>query len=245
MKKVILSVLLSMFVLCSCSAPKGDATNIDQDNSITISQDNESEIFNDIEDIDDFNEIIASNIEKLVEPVDTNGNLVTVDELMPIIEAANSNMFLIGGGGDYYSYSEDGKYRNYQGEDFYSVLYSFYDVFSEEWGIADSYITSLKCYKSNDVLLISPHDLNNYEGIDEDIFNIKGTYTAISIDGGSGANPTFISNEFEITQRTENAIVLQNTAYYSKENSNPIQVYNYKMTLENGSWKFVNFERWY
>ena len=67
----------------------------------------------------------------------------------------------------------------------------------------------------------------------------------MDIDGGSGANPTFLSNEFEIINRAETSITLKNTAYYSEENDEPIQIFEYDMVFEDGTWKFNNFERWY
>lgn len=183
-------------------------------------------------------------IESLVEPVKTSGLEVTAEELMPIIEAANYDMYFINGGDDIFTL-KDGRYLNYGGEDFYSVLDSFYEVFAEESGIADKFISSLVCYKASDDLLIGRGNMPNYTRVDEDIFNIRGDYKKIWIDGGTGANPTFLSNEFEIINRTETTLTLKNTAYYNEENDNPVQVFEYDMVFEDGTWKFLNFEKWY
>ena len=177
--------------------------------------------------------------------VSTSGYDVTVEELMPIIKTANYDMYIIKYGGDWFNL-KDGHYVNYGGTDLYDMFNSMYEVFSEESGIAQDYISSLKCYSNGDELLISRGNMRNYTQVDEDIFNIDTTkYQTVDIDGGSGANPTFLSNEFEITNRAESSITLKNTAYYSEENDEPIQIFEYDMVFEDGTWKFNNFERWY
>ncbi len=177
--------------------------------------------------------------------VSTSGYDVTVEELMPIIKTANYDMYIIKYGGDWFNL-KDGHYVNYGGTDLYDMFNSMYEVFSEESGIAQDYISSLKCYSNGDELLISKGNMRNFTQVDEDIFNIDTTkYQTVDIDGGSGANPTFLSNEFEITNRAESSITLKNTAYYSEENDEPIQIFEYDMVFEDGTWKFNNFERWY
>ena len=177
--------------------------------------------------------------------ISTSGYDVTVEELMPIIDTADSDMYIIKYGGDWFNL-KDGHYVNYGGTDLYDMFNSMYEVFSEESGIAQDYISSLKCYCSANVLKISQVDMPNYTPVDEDIFNIDTTkYQTVDIDGGSGANPTFLSNEFEIINRAETSITLKNTAYYSEENDEPIQIFEYDMVFEDGTWKFNNFERWY
>ena len=177
--------------------------------------------------------------------VSTSGYDVTVEELMPIIDTADYDMFLIKSGGETFCL-KDGHYVNYGGTDLYDALNSMYEVFSEESGIAQDYISSLKCYSNGDELLISKGNMRNFTQVDEDIFNIDTTkYQTVDIDGGSGANPTFLHNEFEITNRAETSITLKNTAYYSEENDEPIQIFEYDMVFEDGTWKFNNFERWY
>ena len=154
-------------------------------------------------------------------------------------------MYLIEFGGETFDY-KDGHYLDYGGDDFYAFLNSLYDIFAEETNIAEDYISSLKCYDGVDnELLLSTKEMVNFKKIDEDIFNIKGSYDKITIDGGAGANPTYLYNEFEIIDRTETTLTLKNTAYYSEENDEPIQVFEYDMVLENGTWKFLNFERWF
>lgn len=177
--------------------------------------------------------------------ISTSGYDVTVEELMPIIKTANYDMYIIKYGGDWFNL-KDGHYVNYGGTDLYDMFNSMYEVFSEESGIAQDYISSLKCYSNGDELLISKGNMRNFTQVDEDIFNIDTTkYQTVDIDGGSGANPTFLSNEFEITNRAESSITLKNTAYYSEENDEPIQIFEYDMVFEDGTWKFNNFERWY
>ena len=169
---------------------------------------------------------------------------VTLEELMPVIETAEYDMYLIDGGDEIFNL-KDGHYLSYNQKDFYDVLNSFYDVFADESGIADDFTASLRCYKSGDELLIMRGEASNYEAVEEDIFNIGGNYETVTICGGIGSNPTFLSNEFEITNRTETTLTVKNTAYYSEENDNPVQVFEYNMVSEDGKWKFLNFERWY
>lgn len=181
----------------------------------------------------------------LTEPVGTSGLEVTVEELLPIAQIARNDMYLMECGGKIFNY-KDGHYLGYGGDDFYAFLNSLYDIFAEETNIAEDYISSLKCYDGGDnELLISTGEMVNFKKIDEDIFNIKGRYDRITIDGGAGSNPTYLYNEFEITDRTETTLTLKNTAYYNEENDEPIQVFEYNMVLEDGTWKFLNFECWY
>lgn len=217
MKKIMLVVTLAFtaMMLCSCS---------DEKNTDVIETTLHSSI--------------------LSETVAANGFDVTLEEIMPIIETANYNMYLVEGGDDTFQF-KDGHYLNYNGMDFYEVIGSFYDVFAEESVIADNYISSLICYKSGDELLLMRSENANYEKVEEDIFNISNDYKTITIGGGTGSNPTFLSNEFEITDRTETTLTVKNTAYYSEENDNPVQTFEYKMVFEDGMWKFLNFERWY
>lgn len=183
-------------------------------------------------------------ITPIIEPVNISGLDITVEELMPIIETARYNMYLIDGGDEIFNL-EDGRYVNFNQKDFYAVLYSFYDVFSNESKIADNFLSSLICYKSGKELLIERGECPNFIKVEEDIFNISNSYEKVTIDGGIGSNPTYLNNEFEIINRTETTITLKNTAYYSEENDEPIQVFEYSMVLEDGTWKFNNFERWY
>lgn len=183
-------------------------------------------------------------ITPIIEPVNISGLDITVEELMPIIETARYNMYLIDGGDEIFNL-EDGRYVNFNQKDFYAVLYSFYDVFSNESKIADNFLSSLICYKSGKDLLIERGECPNFIKVEEDIFNISNSYEKVTIDGGIGSNPTYLNNEFEIINRTETTITLKNTAYYSEENDEPIQVFEYSMVLEDGTWKFNNFERWY
>ena len=76
--------------------------------------------------------------------VNTSGYDVTVEELMPIIDTADSDMYIIKYGGDWFNL-KDGHYVNYGGTDLYDMFNSMYEVFSEESGIAQDYISSLKC----------------------------------------------------------------------------------------------------
>lgn len=179
------------------------------------------------------------------ESLSTSGYDVTVEELMPIIKTANYDMYIIKCGGDWFNL-KDGHYVNYGGTDLYDMFNSMYEVFSEGSGIAQDYISSLKFYCAENVLKISQVNMPNYTQVDEDIFNIDTTkYQTVDIDGGSGANPTFLYNEFEIINRSDSSITLKNTAYYSEENDNPVQIFEYDMVFEDGTWKFNNFERWY
>lgn len=187
----------------------------------------------------------TASTETNTKSVSTSGYDVTVEELMPIIDTADYDMYIIKFGGDWFNL-KDGHYVNYVGTDLYDMFNSMYEVFSEESGIAQDYISSLKCYNNGDELLISKGNMRNFTQVDEDIFNIDTTkYQTVNIDGGSGANPTFLSNEFEIINRAETSITLKNTAYYSEENDEPIQIFEYDMVFEDGTWKFNNFERWY
>lgn len=190
-------------------------------------------------------EIVPNDFIPLTEPVGTSGLEVTVEELLPIAQTARNDMYLMEYGGKIFNY-KDGHYLGYSGDDFYAFLNSLYDIFAEETNIAEAYILSLKCYDGGDnELLLSTEEMVHFKKIDEDIFNLKGNYDKITIDGGAGSNPTYLYNKFEITDRTETTLTLKNTAYYNEENDEPIQVFEYNMVLEDGTWKFLNFECWY
>lgn len=212
----------------------------EESDTITFSKEIES-------NSDKITEVVTSEkaiITPIIEPVNISGLYVTVEELMPIIETARYNMYLIDGGDEIFNL-DNGRYLSFNQQDFYAVLYSFYDVFSNGSEIADKFLSSLICYKSGKELLIERRECPNFIKVEEDIFNISNIYEKVTIDGGIGANPTYLNNEFEIINRTETTITLKNTAYYSEENDEPIQVFEYEMVLEDGTWKFNNFERWY
>ena len=171
---------------------------------------------------------------------DCSGYTVSVEDLKEIIDKAYLCDYCIRGG-DLKYYFEDGDYYNYSGETYDEFINSFCDVFSSESGIAEEYFSSHKGYLVGNELYIQK-SLDDTRPIEEDIRNISGSYDAIYIYGGTGSNPTFIRNEFEITERKENSIVLKNTAYYNEENNTPVKTYEYKMVIEDGKWKFVNFE---
>lgn len=253
-----------MLSLSSCAVKNADDNNTE--NSITVSEetvtcsdesdseesslqtsnvDTVTETSLEVSNSSNSDELSYTDIEANLKSVSTSGYDVTVEELMPIIKTANYDMYIIKYGGDWFSL-KDGHYVNYGGTDLYDMFNSMYEVFSEESGIAQDYISSLKCYSNGDELLISKGNMRNFTQVDEDIFNIDTTkYQTVDIDGGSGANPTFLSNEFEIINRAETSITLKNTAYYSEENDEPIQIFEYDMVFEDGTWKFNNFERWY
>ncbi len=263
MRKILL-ILLFVLSLSSCAVKNSDADNTE--NSVTVSEetvtcsdesDSEesslqtsnvdivTETSSEVSNSSNSDELSYTDIEANLKSVSTSGYDVTVEELMPIIKTANYDMYIIKYGGDWFNL-KDGHYVNYGGTDLYDMFNSMYEVFSEESGIAQDYISSLKCYSNGDELLISKGNMRNFTQVDEDIFNIDTTkYQTVDIDGGSGANPTFLHNEFEITNRAETSITLKNTAYYSEENDEPIQIFEYDMVFEDGTWKFNNFERWY
>ena len=263
MRKILLT-LLFVLSLSSCAVKNADDNNTE--NSITVSEetvtcsdesdseesslqtsnvDTVTETSLEVSNSSNSDESSYTDTEANMESVSTSGYDVTVEELMPIIKTANYDMYIIKYGGDWFNL-KDGHYVNYGGTDLYDMFNSMYEVFSEESGIAQDYISSLKCYSNGDELLISKGNMRNFTQVDEDIFNIDTTkYQTVDIDGGSGANPTFLSNEFEITNRAESSITLKNTAYYSEENDEPIQIFEYDMVFEDGTWKFNNFERWY
>ena len=263
MRKILLT-LLFVLSLSSCAVKNADDNNTE--NSITVSEetvtcsdesdseesslqtsnvDTVTETSLEVSNSSNSDESSYTDTEANMESVSTSGYDVTVEELMPIIKTANYDMYIIKYGGDWFNL-KDGHYVNYGGTDLYDMFNSMYEVFSEESGIAQDYISSLKCYCSANVLKISQVDMPNYTPVDEDIFNIDTTkYQSVDITGGSGANPTFLSNEFEIINRAETSITLKNTAYYSEENDEPIQIFEYDMVFEDGTWKFNNFERWY
>ncbi len=243
MKKLTAAVLsLLCLTLTACGKTADNAQeNLTEETSSTITEVAETEKIS----VTSESETTVISTEANMESVSTSGYDVTVEELMPIIKTANYDMYIIKYGGDWFNL-KDGHYVNYGGTDLYDMFNSMYEVFSEESGIAQDYISSLKCYSNGDELLISRGNMRNYTQVDEDIFNIDTTkYQTVDIDGGSGANPTFLSNEFEITNRAESSITLKNTAYYSEENDDPIQIFEYDMVFEDGTWKFNNFERWY
>ena len=243
MKKLTAAVLsLLCLTLTACGKTADNAQeNLTEETSSTITEVAETEKIS----VTSVSETTVISTEANMESVSTSGYDVTVEELMPIIKTANYDMYIIKYGGDWFNL-KDGHYVNYGGTDLYDMFNSMYEVFSEESGIAQDYISSLKCYSNGDELLISRGNMRNYTQVDEDIFNIDTTkYQTVDIDGGSGANPTFLSNEFEITNRAESSITLKNTAYYSEENDDPIQIFEYDMVFEDGTWKFNNFERWY
>ncbi len=243
MKKLTAAVLsLLCLTLTACGKTADNAQeNLTEETSSTITEVAETEKIS----VTSESETTVISTEANMESVSTSGYDVTVEELMPIIKTANYDMYIIKYGGDWFNL-KDGHYVNYGGTDLYDMFNSMYEFFSEESGIAQDYISSLKCYSNGDELLISRGNMRNYTQVDEDIFNIDTTkYQTVDIDGGSGANPTFLSNEFEITNRAESSITLKNTAYYSEENDDPIQIFEYDMVFEDGTWKFNNFERWY
>ncbi len=263
MRKILL-ILLFVLSLSSCAMKNVDTNNAE--NSVTVSEetvtcpdesdseesslqtsyvDTVTETSSEVSNSSNSDESSYTDTEANTKSVSTSGYDVTVEELMPIIDTADYDMFLIKSGGETFCL-KDGHYVNYGGTDLYDALNSMYEVFSEESGIAQDYISSLKCYTYADVLLLSKGNMRNFTQVDEDIFNIDTTkYQTVDIDGGSGANPTFLSNEFEIINRAETSITLKNTAYYSEENDEPIQIFEYDMVFEDGTWKFNNFERWY
>ncbi len=176
------------------------------------------------------------------EKTDCSGYTVSVEDLKETIDKAYLCDYCIRGG-DLKFYFKDGDYYNYSGETYDEFINSFCDVFSSESGIAEEYFSSHKGYLVGNELYIQ-EILDDAKPIEEDIRNISGSYDAIYIYGVTGSNPTFIRNEFEITECKENSIVLKNTAYYNEENDTPVKTYEYKMVIENGKWKFVNFESW-
>lgn len=184
---------------------------------------------------------------KLFEYVSTDGSNVTVDELMPIIDRANKNMGLINGCGDVFYKDENDDYYDLNNENLQDILSSFYDVFSKESHIAQDYIASLSFFQDKNCLSITNTDKAGYKHIGESIFYLNEKYSGnqIIIEGEKQTDTTFIKNGFEITDRTETTLTLVNTAYYNEDNANSIQTFKYKMVLEDGTWKFLSFERWY
>lgn len=252
MKKMVL-VFLLVLSLSSCGIRNDHSTDtsnyIDTYNFYDVNKESYAITFSEKSESNSNkeNEVVTSEnaiITPIIEPVNISGLYITVEELMPIIETARYNMYLIDGGDEIFNL-EDGRYVSFNQKDFYAVIYSFYDVFSNESKIADKFFSSLICYKSGKELLIERGECPNFTKVKEDIFNISNSYEKVTIDGGIGANPTYLNNEFEIIDRTETTIILKNTAYYSEENDEPIQVFEYSMVLEDGTWKFNNFERWY
>ena len=173
---------------------------------------------------------------------DCSGYTVSVEDLKETIDKAYLCDYCMRGG-DLKFYFKDGDYYNYSGETYDDFINSFGDVFASESKIAEEYFSLHKGYLVGNELYIQ-EILDDAKPIEEDIRNISGSYDAIYIYGGIGSNPTFIRNEFEITERKENSIVLKNTAYYNEENNTPVKTYEYKMIIEDGKWKFVNFESW-
>lgn len=244
---IILSLICLFLTACSDKNIQSEETTattiaeIKETEKVSVISESETTIKTITETVSITDNVTEANSES----VSKSGYDVTVEELMPIIETANYDMYIIKCGGDWFNL-KDGHYVNYGGTDLYDMFNSMYEVFSEESGIVQDYISSLKCYSNGDELLISRGNMRNYTQVDEDIFNIDTTkYQTVDIDGGSGANPTFLYNEFEIINRSDSSITLKNTAYYSEENDNPVQIFEYDMVFEDGSWKFNNFERWY
>lgn len=120
-------------------------------------------------------------------------------------------------------------------------------MFSKESRIAQDYIASLNFFQGEDRLSITNVNKAGYKHIGESIFYLNQNYSGsqIIIEGEKQVDPTFIRNEFEITDRTKTTLTLVNTAYYNEDNADQIQTFKYKMVLEDGTWKFLNFERWY
>lgn len=244
-KKIFLVLLLISF-LCSCSTNKSNEnieTLLDSYHNTETSI-----IVNNPKDKTPYTSTTINSHEQtvvnLVDPVSTIGTEITLDELAPIIEAANYNKYLIDGGDDTFTLL-DGHYVNYNKKDFYDVIRSFSLVFSKESELSEQFLSSLICYKSEKELLISRNELSNFTKVEENVFDISPNYTMITITGGIGSNPTFLYNEFEIINRTDTTLTIKNTAYYSEENDNPVQTFEYDMVFEDGTWKFLNFERWY
>lgn len=184
---------------------------------------------------------------KMFDYVTTDGLSVTVDELMPIVDRANKNMGIINGYGDVFYINENSDYCNQNNENLQDILSSFYDVFSKESRIAQDYIASLSFFQDENCLSITNVNNEGYKHIGESIFYLNQNYSGnqIIIEGEKKDDPTFIKNEFEITNRTETTLTLVNTAYYNEDNANPIQTFEYKMILEDDTWKFSTFERWF
>lgn len=179
-----------------------------------------------------------------LDKVDVNGFDITVDDLKQIIKCADTDMHIINGCDDTFNLTE-GKYLNYNDIDFFDVINSFNDVFSKESDIAEEFISSLTYEKIDSRIKISRVESDGYIPLNIDEIKKDKQIKSIIIEGGIGANPTFLRNEFEIINRSENKITLKNTAYYNEENENPIQIFEYNMVLEEGTWKFLNFECWY
>lgn len=184
---------------------------------------------------------------KMFDYVEADGLSVTVDELMLIIDRADKNMGIVNGYGDVFYKDENNDYFDRNNENFRDILSSFYDVFSKESRIAQDYIASLNFFQCEDCLLITNVNKAGYKHIGESIFYLNQNYSGsqIIIEGEKQVDPTFIRNEFEITDRTETTLTLVNTAYYNEDNADLIKTFKYKMVLEDGTWKFLNFERWY
>lgn len=184
---------------------------------------------------------------KMFDYVATDGLSVTVDELMPIVDRADKNMGIVNGYGDIFYKDENYDYFDRNDENFRDILSSFYDVFSKESHIAQDYIESLCFFQGEDCLSITNVNKAGYKHIGESIFYLDWNYSGsrIIIEGEKQIDPTFIRNEFEITDRTETTLTLVNTAYYNEDNADLIKTFKYKMVLEDGTWKFLNFERWY
>lgn len=184
---------------------------------------------------------------KMFDYVATDGSSVTVDELMPIVDRADKNMGIVNGYGDVFYKDENYDYFDRNNENFRDILSSFYDVFSKESRIAQDYIASLNFFQDENCLSITNVNKAGYKHIGESIFYLDQNYSGsrIIIEGEEQSDPTFIKNEFEIIDRTEKTLTLVNTAYYNEDNTDPIRTFKYKMVLEDGTWKFLNFEKWY
>lgn len=182
-------------------------------------------------------DIVVSETVQYVSEI--SGYYITIDELMPIVEKACICDYFITGGDDMFYY-KDGVYIDSNGRECQEIMNYFDDVFSEESNIAQIYFSMHKGYVTESQLYIM-NNIDNQKA-EEDIRNIKCQYNSIYINGGKGSNSTFIKNELQIINRSENRLTLKNTAYYTEENKQPIQTYEYDMVFENGQCKFSNFE---
>lgn len=179
----------------------------------------------------------------LTEPIPTNGLKVTIDELKPIIEQAESNLNVFNHGDTFY-YTEGGWYDQYiskNGNDFFKVLTSFYEIFSKGSEIPDKYISSINFYSDNESLFLTIDKNDNYKYIGKSIFYLKNQYSKIIVEGKNHfeSKQTILKKEFEITNRSEDLITLKSYVYYIDKSE---RVFEYKMALENGTWKFIDFE---
>lgn len=179
----------------------------------------------------------------LIEPISANGLKITIDELKPIIEQAESNLNVFNYGDTFY-YTEGGWYDQYistNGNDFFKILTSFYEVFSKESGIPDKYISSINFYGDNECLFLTTDKNDNYKYIGESVFYLKNQYTKIIVEGKNQLenNKIILKKEYDIINRSEELITLKSHFYYIDKSE---KAFEYKMKLENGTWKFIDFE---